>query len=339
MKAPKTNWPVGWPPPSTFTETWWRELKESLAERGVDLDAPDSFSEAQWQEVKETFAERGVDFDALRTLRPEIKESLAERGVDLDAEPVDQPFGPAQVLHDAARAGTGRRHPPTRRAMKPAPDIPSLRYAYSEAQWREIKESLAERGVNLDVERVDDPYGPREWWGWDDYTPRQRPMFDVLEELALYAKLAHGRKWLTPKQYAGKLQEEVIALEKALSMIDPTSVAPGLPIDEVLDARVKRRHALRAAMTMEIAERRQYITKLEAEGSSSKFNARTTFNGYWDELAKLWLKVTGSAGPKRRQRLRRFLLACTPPDLFPDMTAQELGQKLGSFINNFLKSR
>ena len=335
MKAPKTMWPVGWPPPSTFTETWWRELKESLAQRGVDLDAPDSFSEAQWPEIKETFAERGVDLDALLTRRREIKESLTERGVDLDAETVDQPFGPAQVLHDAAQAGTGRRH----RAMRPASDIASLRYAYSETQWREIKESLAERGVNLDVERVDDPCGPREWWGWDDYTPPQRPMFDALEELALYAKLAHGKRWLTPKQYAGKLQEEVIALEKALAMIDPTSVAPGLPTDDKLEARINRRHALRAAMTLEIAERRQYIAKLEAEGSSSKYNARTTYNGYWDELAKLWLKVTGNAGPKRRQHLRRFLIACTPPDLFPDMAAQELGQKLDSFINNFFKSR
>ena len=64
---------------STFTETWWRELKESLAQRGVDLDAPDSFSEAQWPEIKETFAERGVDLDALLTRRREIKESLTER--------------------------------------------------------------------------------------------------------------------------------------------------------------------------------------------------------------------------------------------------------------------
>ena len=302
MKTPETKWPVGWPPPSSLTETWWREIKESLAERGVDLDASDSFSEAQWREVKETFAKRGLDFDALRT---------------------------------------PQRHPPTRRAVSAPKNIADViaPYAVSEAQWGEIKESLAERGVDLDAETVDEPFGPREWWGWHDYIPAQRPLREVLQQWMYIVKIGRGVKAQTPKQYAAKLGDEVAALEKALAIIDPTHVGPGLPTDDELEARINRRHALRAAMTLEIAERRQYIAKLEAKGSRSKDNARTASSDYWDILEELWLKVTGSAGPKRRQRLRRFLLACTPPDLFPDMTAQKLGQKLDSFKDNFFKSR
>jgi hypothetical protein len=46
---------------------------------------------------------------------------------------------------------------------------------FSEAQWREIEGSLAERGVDLNAVMVDELYGPRQWWGWEDYTPDQRP--------------------------------------------------------------------------------------------------------------------------------------------------------------------
>ena len=63
---------------------------------------------------------------------------------------------------------------------------------FSEAQRQEIKESLAERGVDVNAEMVDELYGPREWWGWEDYTPAQRPLRNVLQEVAYQAAMARG---------------------------------------------------------------------------------------------------------------------------------------------------
>jgi hypothetical protein len=283
-----------------FSEAWWRKLKEVLDGVG----ALDTLSEAQRREIKESLAELGLDLDD-RAFWRAVKESLAElRGIDLDAETVEEP--PA--------VGT-----------------------FSESQWQEIKESLAERGVDLDAETVDEP-GPREWFGWDDYNPSQVPLGKVLQEFAHWAAMFRGMRLRTPKQAAGKLRDKVAALENALAMVNPTDIGPGFATDDELEARINRRHALRAAMMVEIAEWRKYIAKLEAEGSSSKHNARTASSEYWSILAKLWLKVTGSAGSKRRQHLRRFLLACTAPDLFPEI-AQQLEQKVDSFISNFFKTR
>jgi hypothetical protein len=48
--------------------------------------------------------------------------------------------------------------------------------------YESIKESFAERGVDVNAEMVDELYGPREWWGWEDYTPAQRPLRNVCKK-------------------------------------------------------------------------------------------------------------------------------------------------------------
>jgi hypothetical protein len=219
---------------------------------------------------------------------------------------------------------------------------------FSEAQRQEIKESLAERGVDVNAEMVDELYGPREWWGWEDYTPAQRPLRNVLQEVAYQAAMARGMKLETPLQRAENLQKILTAFETAVTRLAHTPSdgglgdgPRGLPTFDQLDVLIERKNALLAAMRQYIAELQERIAKLKAMGSQKKLNARShkAYNLYWEILARLWLKVTGSAGPKRRQHLCRFLLACTPPTLFPDMTAQELEQRSTTFVSYFFRSR
>jgi hypothetical protein len=219
---------------------------------------------------------------------------------------------------------------------------------FGKAQWQEIRESLAERGVELETERVDEPYGPREWWGWQDYTPSQRPLRNVLQEEAYFAAMARGFKSETPLHQAERLQRTLTAFETALTMLASTHSDGGLrgghlgfPTFDQFDVLIERKNTLLAAIREYIDGLQESIAKLREMGKRSAENARThkAHHWYWEVLARLWLKVTGSAGPKRRQHLHRFLLACTPPTLFPDMTTQMLEQSSTAFVNYFFRSR
>ena len=112
------------------------------------------------------------------------------------------------------------------------------------------------------------------------------------------------------------------------------------PTFDQLDVLIERKNALLAAMRQYIAELQERIAKLKAMGSQKKLNARShkAYNLYWEILARLWLKVTGSAGPATPTSLQ-VLLACTPPTLFPDTTAQELEQRSTTFVSYFFRSR
>jgi hypothetical protein len=213
------------------------------------------------------------------------------------------------------------------------------RYVISETQWREIKESLAERGVELATATVDEQFAPP-WSRWDDSA--QLPLCDVLQDWMDYTVLGRGTKLVTPKQHAEVLRKEVIALENALAMLGPADVTVFMgvwvPTSDPLDVKIKRRRAMKAAIMQEIAERREYIAHYEAAGSRSANSAISEHNDCWRDFARLWRAVTPSAGKFRRKHLRRFLLACTRP-LFPEMTAQVFERKLHSFISNFFKTR
>ena len=99
---------------------------------------------------------------------------------------------------------------------------------FSEAQRQAIKESLAERGVDVNAEMVDELYGPREWWGGEDYTPAQRPLRNVLQEVAYQAAMARGMKLETPLQRAENLQKILTAFETAVTRLAHTPSDGGL---------------------------------------------------------------------------------------------------------------
>jgi hypothetical protein len=88
-------------------------------------------------------------------------------------------------------------------------------------------------------------------------------------------------------------------------------------------------------MTQKIAELRERIANLQAMGTRSAGNARLVHDQYWRALTRLWVGVTEG---NRRKHLIRFLHACSQP-LFPQMTEQELEQRLARFIKNFFHSK
>jgi hypothetical protein len=92
-------------------------------------------------------------------------------------------------------------------------------------------------------------------------------------------------------------------------------------------------------MTQKIAELRERIANLQAMGTRSAGNARLVHDEYWRALTRLWVGITeGKVSKHRRKHLSRFLHACSQP-LFPQMTEQELEQRLASFIKNFFHSK
>ena len=251
--------------------------------------------------------------------------------------------GLEQVLHNAGE-GRGRRHPATRCAVRAPPDLVAAGWVYGEANWQEIKKSLAERDVDLDTVTVDERLVPEPWWQPDDSTV-QRPLREALQvrawhygALAFFPKpAAVWPKLQTPKQQAQALGESLAAFENALAMLHPTlALADNQRTHELRDARIKTTLALRAELSREIDELRSDIARLTAMGSRSAENARTVHNDCWRDFARLWRTVTPSAGKFRRKHLRSFLVACTKP-LLPEMTSQEFEQKLDSFIKNFFE--
>ena len=192
-----------------------------------------------------------------------------------------------------------------------------MRISFSEAEWRQVKKSLAA----LDVYDVD---------GLRGLIEIRASIFATVDEIKLH----------TPKQNAKRLRKGVNALEQALAVIDPNKPGPFpfFPTAQQLDARIERKRALRAAIAQEIAEWRDSVAQEEAKGSSSKQNARTPLNEYWRILIEFWPQVTKAK--YRYKNLQNFLLACSLP-LLPHvkkngrwLSEKELERQVSSFVRN-----
>ena len=90
--------------------------------------------------------------------------------------------------------------------MRAPPDLVAAGWVYGEANWQEIKKSLAERDVDLDTVTVDERLVPEPWWQPHDSTVR-RPLREALQvrawhyrTLAVFPKPAVWPKLQTPKQ-------------------------------------------------------------------------------------------------------------------------------------------
>jgi hypothetical protein len=215
-----------------------------------------------------------------------------------------------------------------------APSATALIGTMSDAQWQEIKAIFAERGVDLDTTMLGERFVPgKPRWLADSAAPLW-PLRDVLQDIAWhYGALARlQRSSPTPIEQANRVEKEVATYEMALRILVNSYYADG---DRSGD-HVAINTALQTALTRKIAADRERIAKWRAMGSRSAEGSRTVHNDCWRDFAHLWLAVTGSAAPKRRQRLRRFLTACTR-HLFPKMTAQEFGRNLDGFIDNFFR--
>lgn len=219
---------------------------------------------------------------------------------------------------------------------------------FSEAQWREIAESLMDSGVDLDALKGGEFVPGTQWWLPPDFPPNARSVRHGLKAAAFHYGLRartdpFSKELPTPVKQTDGLQKQLEAIEHAIDTIYRTETAypkaafeVGREVPKELLAHIPPKPIL-AALWQYRDELRDQIAALRAAGTRRDQNARTIHNDYWRELARLWVGITGSAGSKRRQQLRRFLLACTPLTLFPDITEQELPQKLDSFVASFFR--
>jgi hypothetical protein len=192
-------------------------------------------------------------------------------------------------------------------------------FAYSDADWRKIKASLAVVGIDADTVTVGD-----QWWAQPDPQKElitaapQRPLREQLQEMAadyrgLWFWHKKGRS-LTPKQEAVEIRTVLDALEVAHDKLNSSRVGfIGYEGGNV-----------REAMTAFIAKTKRHLNKLNAEGSSSSKNARKVHIEYWGKLVLLWQTIirneTSQLGRRqRKEALSQFLLVCSEPALPEEM--------------------
>lgn len=212
--------------------------------------------------------------------------------------------------------------------------------SFNEAQWREIRAVLAEWGIDLNtpvIGAVGTPFasGAR-WRSPDDPTTPHWPLRQALDQMVyFYART----KPATPIQLAERLAKELAAVEEVLAVLRsskrPTAFERIYYSDDSSTLhQIDRDDTLRVLLTSRAAELQKRIAKLRAKGGNSSKNAATLRTDYWRELVRLCDEVTGGSGAKPLQRLRRFLIACTPATLFPDITAHDLKRKVDNFLRN-----
>jgi hypothetical protein len=206
---------------------------------------------------------------------------------------------------------------------------PDRTFAYSDADWRKIKQSLAWHS-NIDAVRVGD-----RWWAQPDPATAltalpQRPLREQLQELAAdYRGLLRFRKerWaLTPKQEADEIQKVLDAVEHARLTLNSSRVgfifygirAAGLHGDEAGN--------LCKAMSAFTAKAERWRDRLKATGSRSNANARKVHIEYWGELVSLWRAIAADRIPGSPPN--RFLYVCSAP-VFPETTKG----RIRSFLN------
>jgi hypothetical protein len=190
---------------------------------------------------------------------------------------------------------------------------PDRTFAYSDADWLKIKQSLKwHSGIDADAVTIGD-----RWWARSDPTtaitaaPR-RQLREQLEALASdYHALSRWRREghsLTPKQEAAKIQKVLNAFKRARPAIDSLMY-------------------IRETMNVFIARLERHRNKLLALGNRSSANARKVHIEYWGELVVLRRAIAAGKNPQGVP-LNHFLYVCSLP-VFPETTRG----RIRSFIN------
>jgi hypothetical protein len=200
--------------------------------------------------------------------------------------------------------------------------VPRKTFAYSDAEWRKIKDILACVGIDADAATIGD-----QWWAQPAATAvvaSRRPLREQLQGFAaeilglveFYKQGAPGE--LTPWQEAAEIRE---ALKQARGL--------RATLDNTLTFSFSlHREEVSKPLALLIADAQRFHDRLMAQGSHSSVNARSAHWEYWDWLSVVWHAITAGKTLRLRERgLNSFLLACSGP-VFPDETSK-------SKINDF----
>jgi hypothetical protein len=216
-----------------------------------------------------------------------------------------------------------------------APDTEPPYPTFSKAQWREIKACLAERGIDLDTTRVGEFVAGEQWWLPEAVAAAPLLLRHALQTMVwLYGMRVRLPKPTPPIRRAKQLQNDRTVMQKALAIVRRNEWG-----DDYFPTKMRTHVVLEASLTEYDAELSARIANKSAMGGRSAENARTVHSDYWKELRRLWMGITGGLGPRQRQCLTRFLVACTPSGLFPDIPAQELEARVTNFLSNRSHSR
>jgi hypothetical protein len=191
------------------------------------------------------------------------------------------------------------------------------RFTYSDEQWKAIKISLADAGIDADSFK--------------------RRRLEVVGWFYLEARSSE-----TPKQYAAKMRKrrDVFKVAHAMLIDDDGDHFYWQSYYEGEDdghdrfggaCRLARR-AAREALAELIPYIQKRINQLKAMKGGSKNNARKRHVSFWYELTHLWHEFVPNAACQPRKHLLRFLFACSLP-VFPEATNDK---KLTAFIERYL---
>jgi hypothetical protein len=161
-------------------------------------------------------------------------------------------------------------------------------YSFGRADWQEIKESLAERGVDLDAQMVGKFVPGQRWWLSNDSAVRL-PLRDELIHMAWHYqdRFIPDQKRTTPAQHAEALQKGLRGIENALFEIDRMAI-DRTEAKEYTDDDFWADVALCDRIQRYIDKQQERIDRLRAMPSPRVANARTVHNDYWRELTRLW---------------------------------------------------
>jgi hypothetical protein len=176
------------------------------------------------------------------------------------------------------------------------------KFNYSKQQWQAVKALLGSTHIGIDAEKT-----TVKWFRI------QRPLRDVLEDATDRHLRLPRRK--TPRQRADKQRKSLAEIQALLEKL-----ARGMRYAEfgMLGAHNEAEEA-EAALTA-LAERlKNQIAALDAQGRSSKHNARKlSRNHIWSKLIDVWKAATvGAKRPPQRRHLIKFLRLCSPDQLAP----------------------
>jgi hypothetical protein len=210
-----------------------------------------------------------------------------------------------------------------------APDSKQF-YWFSEADYKAIRQCLADCGVDLDATMVGQLAPGKRWWLTDDSAVRHS-LRDGLQYLAWYCTVFVHKKPPTPAQAVKAWRKTVATLENACDLLART---PYEHDSWYSDDDWNVDGGAYEIMALLIDELKERIAKRRASSPRVE-NARTRHNDYWRELMRLLRGITVGAGPLRRKDQRKFLVACTPPGLFPNMTDKAaIRRAIDGFFSN-----
>ena len=177
---------------------------------------------------------------------------------------------------------------------------------YSDADWRQIKKSLA--GIDLDATVVK-----------DQYLNTEMPLREVLQGVASYYAARSCLKPVMRSERADWLRKAQASFELARANLG--AVFSGVDPDDFDQLRhtATAYHAADAVLKDAIASTQRQLGKLVAMGSTSSKNAEKPHQKFWDELRVLWLALPIAPEQRTHENLRAFLHTCSV-SIFPATT-------------------